>query len=334
MKFCKKLNILALTGVLATAPFLTAFGQATIPIQVNGQSVDLKLAGNTLGDALKAQGIQTDKGTWVEPKKDTPLDQIKNQEVVVSQKRDRVLIIDGKLKRVRVAGDTGLGILSAAGVKLEDQDQVLPSRDGIIPQGTVIQVTTNRKTQENHDREIPFDTETVENKDLYKGDKKIVQKGVTGLVTDQVEVTKIGGQVVQSIVVASQVKREMVPEITQVGTKERPKETTYTGKGLPEGAQIVKTIVMKATAYDPSAGSMTASGTRARVGAVAVDPRVIPLGTKLYIESADGFKSYGYAVAEDTGGAIKGNRIDLFYGSNAEANRFGRRNVVVHVLAK
>ncbi|EGS30218.1 3D domain protein [Peptoniphilus sp. oral taxon 375 str. F0436] len=89
---------------------------------------------------------------------------------------------------------------------------------------------------------------------------------------------------------------------------------------------------MQATAYDPTAGSKTAMGTRARIGAVAVDPRVIPLGSKLYIESADGFPTYGYAVAEDTGGAIKGRRIDLFYGSNAEARRFGRRNVVVYVL--
>ena len=91
---------------------------------------------------------------------------------------------------------------------------------------------------------------------------------------------------------------------------------------------------MKATAYDPSAGSRTASGTRARVGAVAVDPSLIALGSKLYIESTDSWPSYGYAVAEDTGGAIKGNRIDLFFNSNATANKFGRRTVKVYVLGK
>ncbi len=69
---------------------------------------------------------------------------------------------------------------------------------------------------------------------------------------------------------------------------------------------------MEATAaYDPTAGSKTAMGTRARVGAVAVDPRVIKLGSRLYVESMDGWPSYGYATAEDTGGAIKGKRIDL-----------------------
>ena len=67
-------------------------------------------------------------------------------------------------------------------------------------------------------------------------------------------------------------------------------------------------------------------GTRLRYGVVAVDPRVIPLGTKLYIEG------YGYAVAEDTGGAIKGNRIDLCYTDRAKAEAFGRRNVKVYIL--
>ena len=100
---------------------------------------------------------------------------------------------------------------------------------------------------------------------------------------------------------------------------------------------------MKASAYDLSFAStgkrpgqrgygITASGTTARPGTVAVDTRVIPLGTKLYVESLDATSDYGFAIAEDTGGAIKGNRIDLFYPSNADAIRFGRRNVKVYIL--
>lgn len=86
-----------------------------------------------------------------------------------------------------------------------------------------------------------------------------------------------------------------------------------------------RTMTMEATAYnDP--GGITASGTRTRVGAVAVDPRVIPLGTRLYIEG------YGYATAEDTGGAIKGNIIDLYMNSNSEVYNWGRRPVKVTIL--
>ena len=101
--------------------------------------------------------------------------------------------------------------------------------------------------------------------------------------------------------------------------------------------------VMVATAYDLSYAStgklpgqpdygITASGTKARVGAVAVDPKVIPLGTKLYIEYADGTGGYGYATAEDTGSAIKGYRVDLFFNTYQECIQFGRRRVIVYVL--
>ena len=92
-----------------------------------------------------------------------------------------------------------------------------------------------------------------------------------------------------------------------------------------------RTITMRSTAYtsDPSENggySTTAMGTAIRYGVAAVDPNVIPLGTRLYIEG------YGYARAEDTGGAIKGNKIDLVFGSKSQSNRWGRRTVRVTIL--
>lgn len=92
-----------------------------------------------------------------------------------------------------------------------------------------------------------------------------------------------------------------------------------------------RTITMRSTAYtsDPSENggySTTAMGTAIRYGVAAVDPNVIPLGTRLYIEG------YGYARAEDTGGAIKGNKIDLVFGSKSQSNNWGRRTVRVTIL--
>ncbi len=94
-----------------------------------------------------------------------------------------------------------------------------------------------------------------------------------------------------------------------------------------------KTLSMKATAYDPSPASNGGSrsgrgstGLRIGHGLAAVDPNYIPLGTRLYIEG------YGYAVAGDTGGSVRGARIDLGFDSRAEVNRFGRRTVTVHIL--
>ncbi len=94
-----------------------------------------------------------------------------------------------------------------------------------------------------------------------------------------------------------------------------------------------KVLVMKATAYDPSPATIgphatgkTCTGMHADFGVAAVDPRVIPLGTILYVEG------YGLAIAADTGGAIKGNRIDLCYSSKKVADGYGYQMVKVHIL--
>lgn len=94
-----------------------------------------------------------------------------------------------------------------------------------------------------------------------------------------------------------------------------------------------KVMVMKATAYDPSPATIgphatgrTCTGRKADYGIAAVDPRVIPLGTLLYVEG------YGLALAADTGSAIKGNRIDLCYASKRVADGYGYQWVKVHIL--
>jgi 3D (Asp-Asp-Asp) domain-containing protein len=105
----------------------------------------------------------------------------------------------------------------------------------------------------------------------------------------------------------------------------------------PAAGPARRALTMTATGYDPGPVStgkrpgdagygVTASGRRAGYGVVAVDPRVIPLGTRLYVPG------YGYAVAGDTGSAIKGYRIDLGFGSYAEAVRYGRQTVTVYLL--
>ena len=97
--------------------------------------------------------------------------------------------------------------------------------------------------------------------------------------------------------------------------------------GVPN--KYVKVMTMHASAYssqDPGNGNYTATGSRLKKGIVSVDPKVIPLGTKLYVDG------YGYAVADDVGGAIKGSRIDLAFDSRRDALHFGRQTVKVYVL--
>lgn len=110
--------------------------------------------------------------------------------------------------------------------------------------------------------------------------------------------------------------------------KERAQKATATesSRGVP---RYQKAMTMEATAYLPTDGGghgITASGMVARRGVVAVDPEVIPLGTRLYIPG------YGYAVAGDTGRLIRGHRVDLCVPTYGEAMAFGRRMVRVYVL--
>ena len=114
-----------------------------------------------------------------------------------------------------------------------------------------------------------------------------------------------------------------VEEVVEEPVRESIVETSY---GAINYSDVMS---MEATAYLPTDGSgagITATGIRATYGVVAVDPRVIPLGTKVYIPG------YGVALAADTGGAIKGYKIDLCMESYGECMRFGRRNVTVYVL--
>ena len=114
----------------------------------------------------------------------------------------------------------------------------------------------------------------------------------------------------------------------------RKMETRYGGHGTERDHNGVpnkysKVLTMEASGYssqDPGNGKYTATGSRLRKGLVSVDPKLIPLGTRLYIEG------YGYAVADDVGGAIKGHRIDLAFDSRAEALQFGRQSVKVYIL--
>ncbi|NPV87924.1 peptidoglycan-binding protein [Coprothermobacteraceae bacterium] len=117
--------------------------------------------------------------------------------------------------------------------------------------------------------------------------------------------------------------------VNEVLVREGTTKVVALGQGVYRGQAVE--MLMIATAYtagEPGVNHWTATGTRVRYGIVAVDPKVIPLGTRLYVEG------YGYAVAADTGGAIKGNRIDLYFNTREECIKWGRRLVKVYVLGE
>lgn len=314
------LIVLALVSVL-TMGFSTALGN-DVELNINGKIKTVFTYEKTVGDFLEKEGIVLKNKDLVSPSLDKAID--KDMKIVISSPKS-YHIKDGKKTLIAEAsGYTVADVLDNLDIKLNKLDRVSLPLDEIAKEGMEIKI--DRVVVENLENkiEIPFETESRENKDMFEGEKKVITKGEVGQKTESLKNTYVNGVLETTEVLKSEITKDPVKEVVEVGTKK--------GTVAPNGKDAKRVIVMQATAYDPTAGSKTAMGTRARVGAVAVDPKVIPLGSKLYIESMDGFASYGYATAEDTGGAIKGNRIDLFYNSNAEANRFGRRNVKVYVL--
>lgn len=172
---------------------------------------------------------------------------------------------------------------------------------------------------------VPFKVKYEFSRNVVRGRIQTKQAGKPGLVTQVYEVQYEGDKVVGKKLVET----KTIPaqdEIHLMGTYGFQTSRSSFSRGSVR--------IMNSTAYLPSAGLgsratfKTKMGLPAKYGVVAVDPRVIPLGTFLYIEG------YGFGYACDTGGAIKGNIIDVCLPTNSEVRNWGRRKVRVHILKK
>ena len=188
----------------------------------------------------------------------------------------------------------------------------------------------------------------VDNNILPTWSEQIITQGQDGVHREVYEVVYENGQEVSRHLVES-VDTEPTETVIERGTLENfaPNDAKVTnivtnadgsGKLVLENGQEVtfsKTMTMKATAYttgDPGVGTITASGSTVHLGTVGVDRSQLPFGTKMYIVSNDGAYTYGFSIAEDTGGAIRKNRIDLYYYTYEECIQFGVRDCTVYIL--
>ncbi|MGB9792242.1 MAG: G5 domain-containing protein [Thermacetogeniaceae bacterium] len=234
--------------------------------------------------------------------------------------------------KISVDGGTVMGraslpplesILRDAGVELYGDDRAearFATGEGSVPEITVIRVRRRIVAEE---EAIPFAVKRVADPSLAPGETRVKSPGRPGVLVKRFEVVTENGREVSRKELGSEVLREPVPRIIAYGAERRDERRTA-GRSLPAGS-VKRVLSMLATAYTYT-GNPTASGVMPYRGGVAVDPEVIPLGSRLYIEG------YGYARAVDTGGLIKGNRIDLFFESAEECFRWGKRQVDVYIL--
>lgn len=172
---------------------------------------------------------------------------------------------------------------------------------------------------------IPYTTLRKATSQLRSGTSRTVQSGKNGEKESTYQVyTRPDGVELRREIVHSRILKQSRTEIVEEGRQE-----TLPSRGYFSGRRMV---TMVATTYDPyhcggSGSGRTFTGLKGGYGVVAVDPHFVPLGTRLFIEG------YGYAVAADTGGAIKGNRIDLGIDSQHDARGVQNMKAVrVHIL--
>jgi len=249
--------------------------------------------------------------------------------------------VDGQTKLVTVRhDDTVSKALERAGITLGELDELSVGAENKVEYGSTVGIVRVAVSEQTKSVEIPFESEVKENNQKDAGQTTVLQEGQKGEKQQVYQVTTRDGVVVSETLMREEVVKEPVTQIVEKGTKTKVTANVVGGSGTISSRdgtfRYTKVIEVTATAYSAEehyTNQYTATGARARVGLIAVDPKVIPLGTRMYITSLDG-KSwiYGYAVAADTGGAIKGNKIDLYFNTVRECNNFGRRRAKVYIL--
>jgi uncharacterized protein YabE (DUF348 family) len=212
-------------------------------------------------------------------------------------------------------------------ITLGELDRVEPEKDSVIQKDAVISIIRVEKVTDVVEEPIHFAVVTKNDSNLSKGTEKVVTPGQEGLLTKEYEVVLENGKEVSRTLLKETQVKEKQDKVVAVGTKV---STQTVSRG---NDSVSKEFFVSSTAYTASCNGCsgtTATGLnlKANPGAkvIAVDPSVIPLGTKVYVEG------YGYAVAADKGSAIKGNKIDVFFASQADAYRWGRKTVKIKIL--
>ncbi|KAF6625961.1 G5 domain-containing protein [Paenibacillus sp. EKM208P] len=262
---------------------------------------------------------------------------------VVIKRANQVKVSSGnETKKLYTTENTVEGAIRTSGYKLSSTDKVYPALDASVSSNMDIKIVRVKKQQVEQKKQVPYQVIKTADPSLYKGDNRVIQSGKSGVVVQHVQKVYHDGKLVSKQLVNKEVAQNRVDKVIAVGTKKKPvvlaasvgpndavKATTVSSDSAVRKAgvnfkysKVLQNVSMTAySSQEPGIGTRTASGTRVTEGrTIAVDPSVIPIGWWVYIEGV------GFRRAEDTGGAIKGHKIDVYYESLSRANQFGRKH--------
>ena len=288
-------------------------------------------------EALSEAGIEVAYGEYsAEQTEDGVYD------ITVQRNNALTVVYGGQMTQIKIEDATVADLLNRVGIPTGEGYEVSVDLAAQPADGMVITVDHHVINREVYTVETPFEIEEVSNPYLPEGKRVVTTEGVAGQKLYTADVEYLNAEEISRTVISQETIREVQNEVVAVGTGE------YVGQQggpvirdgyiiLPSGEVLTyyKTDTFKATAYtmyDEGCNDTTATMTPVHWGVVAVDPRVVPYGTRMFIVNADGSFIYGLATAEDCGGAIKGKRLDLYMPTLREAFRYGRKDVTVYFL--
>ncbi|SMG58861.1 3D domain-containing protein [Paenibacillus aquistagni] len=312
-----------------------SYQKKTVALFIDGQENTIETRKATLRDVLDEHAIALGAHDKVSTSLDTELE----DGVSVSIKRAKPVqvTVDGKTNTLYTTEDHVSEALKGFNVTVNELDKIFPDASTAISNEMEIKVVRITKDVEKREIKVPFQVVKQANGDMLKGTTKVVQQGQEGTIIQNIENTYQDGKLVHSELVEKKVQAKTVNKIVAYGTKKKPevqvlsatpssKKSAASGSVLKNGINFKykqKLTNVQLTAYTEEAGSpgaKTASGTKVTEGrTIAVDPDVVPLGWWVYIEG------YGFYRAEDTGGAVKGKIMDIYFDNSSQVKRFGRK---------
>ena len=228
----------------------------------------------------------------------------------------------GRTTEYSIGRKTVKDTLDAIGVNYEGS-KVYPALESKPEAGMTINIVGKDAKIKTEVKEIPYEVEMRNNDNLPRGRRNVISPGKNGEARVTMRVVNVGSKEFNREI-SQEVITPAVPEVVEVGTGAN--NMIETSRGFVRYRQVRQ---VEATAYTLAEGSgtgLTSIGIVPYHGIIAVDPDVIPYGTKVYIPG------YGFAMAGDCGGAIVGNRIDLFMTSYSDAIEWGRQYVNMYIL--
>ncbi len=330
----RKNNHSPLPFILLTVILVTVLATSCVAVAVvtNKQvivtawdrEVKVSAPGKTVADAVAQAGIVLGPGDWTSP---DPGTQVKNGMRISVLRAEPVFVsYAGRVTTLLTAEKDVASVLAKVGVVPGPDDIVVPAAGQQVPESGLVKVVQVSYGEVTVDEDIPFGTVRRDDGSIEAGLYKVYRYGTPGVSRVTYKVRYEDGEEASREELAREEVEAPTSQILLVGTL----------REVSRGGEVVRfqrAVEVLSTAYcpctkccGPNASGITRLGLPATKGVIAVDPRVIPLGSRVYVDG------YGFALAADTGSAIKGDRIDVCFATHDEALRWGMRNLKVYII--